>query len=431
MDAGTNAGTNAGMDATNMDTADDEKKSLDYLNRVVTYPTPDGGILVEAPPAPTEARPVQIVIDASGSMAGAWAQVVALVKSILASLFDGVSVDVWYFDSTTRLVMSTTELCDKDRKMATEALQSHRPYGATNIEGALKRVVDRVCEHPTSLTIFVTDGKATTGEMNNDVLVGMVPPPPHTVEVIMLTANADSQFAEMVQRVNEDNSATFIPSADDIDSMKHEYSERIRKRAPASASVRFVVGGVDVTTRRQVLRLSVAHDPKLPIRLEHNGAVLETTLGDMPKGAMSGQQVDFFARQASVADRLQGLRKQTQEFGDWDKVDAAEAIFTTDADKLLSAPQRLREEFQGLDLGSSRYRSLADASLKTSEAFVAHMAALKQATSRQATSHQPRDGPRDTDFGGVGGAGGAVFRSLSSADVSVPHVVASLPTTVE
>ena len=417
----------------------DTVRALAYLENISAYATSDGGILFETPQRDMAQRKAVLVIDSSGSMQGTEKQVSGLVELILAGLPDGTPVDVLSFNATVDLVMSTDALTDADRKKAIQAFQSCLRESLTNLGAALQQVVDRVCELPTSYTILITDGQATVGEKSTAVLAAMIPEP-HDLDVLMLTPNADSDFARKVQLANVQNYVTYISAVCDIPDKQHAYANHIQKRAPASKPVRFLVAGGEQVRRQRFVYFDTEPDPDLPVRFEYDDQVLQTKLGNIHKGEMKNQQqVDFFARQTKLATQLHGLRKDTQECDDWEKV------FTPATDELLHAPEKMREEFEAIDLGPM-YRSLAIESLQTAESFVASMATIQKAVSDSPVSPLKRSHD-DSDHHGSGHHG-ACFRSLSVPhdgsdhhgsghhgacfrSLSVPHAVVALPSTMD
>jgi len=136
------------------------------------------------------------VVDQSGSMSDRCSDgrtkmehILHTLKNMILYLHDNpatnVNVCVFAFDDCFHPILERTKITQENVEEIVNKINKIRPLGSTNIELALKnvgKIIDDIMEANPSHNvnhIFMTDGEATMGSHNKDVLKGLVKPNVH------------------------------------------------------------------------------------------------------------------------------------------------------------------------------------------------------------------------------------------------------------
>jgi Ca-activated chloride channel family protein len=149
---------------------------------LLTYRTPgeDGYFFLTASPSfiidknQIDPKDITFVIDVSGSMAGD--KIKQAKKALLyciENLNPGDGFDIIRFSTEAYSLFNKIENAEKtDISKAEKFIDDLKPVGGTNIEEALKLALRENGKHGrTHLIVFITDGKPTIGETNEDILL--------------------------------------------------------------------------------------------------------------------------------------------------------------------------------------------------------------------------------------------------------------------
>ncbi len=159
---------------------DDSKIGLSMLS--YNNATEDGFFMLNLSPGIGDAeeivtKDITFVIDVSGSMAGEkMEQAKKALVFCIANLNDNDRFNIIRFSTEANALYEQPQLANKEnRKQANEYIEKLRPIGGTNIDEALNlALTTKIDESRPYFVVFMTDGKPTIGETNEEQLLKKV-----------------------------------------------------------------------------------------------------------------------------------------------------------------------------------------------------------------------------------------------------------------
>ena len=139
---------------------------------------------------------VVFVVDQSGSMSDICSDGRSKMQHILHTLenmilyfhdhaLTNINISVFSFDDNFQQIVERTKITVENLQEICDKIKNIRPLGSTNIEKALTQVglkINEIMEtYPTHVMnhVFMTDGEATEGTLNKNIMKGLVKPDIH------------------------------------------------------------------------------------------------------------------------------------------------------------------------------------------------------------------------------------------------------------
>lgn len=179
------------------------------------------------------AKDITFVIDVSGSMAG---QKLDQAKKALLYCVDNLSVGdrfqiIRFSTEATTLFQQLTGFTDESRGQAQRFIADLRPIGGTGIEEALERaLIKREDDRRPHLVIFITDGKPTIGETNEDTLITKIKRMNDAHTRIFTFGIGDDINTHLLDKITEETRAsrTYISPSEDIELKISHFYDRVQ-----------------------------------------------------------------------------------------------------------------------------------------------------------------------------------------------------------
>jgi Ca-activated chloride channel family protein len=168
-----------------------------------------------------EEKDITFVLDVSGSMVGdKLRQAKKALLFCIENLNKGDRFDIIRFSTEAEALFGDiVPSNDKNRERAVQFIQNLKAIGGTNIEDALKYVIHQkgVSNRP-NVVLFITDGKPTINETNEDKLVDLVKKRKESVKIFTFGIGDDIN-THLLDKITTNTNAyrTYITPNEDIE----------------------------------------------------------------------------------------------------------------------------------------------------------------------------------------------------------------------
>ena len=245
-------------------------------------------------------KDITFVLDVSGSMAGdKLKQAKHALRYCIASLNDGDRFEVVRFSTEANALFKQLALAtDANRKKAQEYVAELRAIGGTNIEEALQFALSvRKGDKRPTMIVFMTDGKPTIGQTDEDKLVQSVKDANDTHTRVFTFGIGDEINTHLLDKITEVTRAarSYISPSEDIEVKVSQFYDKVRSPVLTDVSISYGDIEVDQTHPRELPDLFRGSNLTVLGRYEGHGKTTVVLTGDANGKARSYRLETRFA----------------------------------------------------------------------------------------------------------------------------------------